>query len=143
MTSFYDKYYLNDSKKNNNTYNNTNNNTNILKKDYTLQYNDFQKLKVSEQYNKLYNKIYNVNNENKEIKENKKIYNLSFSELFQNAGRVYIDIINDLSIFFSENNKDKNLNELGYIFTKNNNILYIGLFILILSFFLWLIDMTK
>jgi hypothetical protein len=143
MTSFYDKYYLNDSKKNNNTYNNTNNNTNILKKDYTLQYNDFQKLKVSEQYNKLYNKVYNINNENKVIKENKKIYNLSFSELFQNAGRVYIDIINDLSIFFSENNKDKNLNELGYIFTKNNNILYIGLFILILSFFLWLIDMTK
>jgi hypothetical protein len=143
MTSFYDKYYLNDSKKNNNTYNNTNNNTNILKKDYTLQYNDFQKLKVSEQYNKLYNKVYNINNENKVIKENKKIYNLSFSELFQNAGKVYIDIINDLSIFFSENNNDKNINKLGYIFTKNNNILYIGLFILILSFFLWLIDMTK
>lgn len=143
MTSFYDKYYLNDSKKNNNTYNNTNNNTNILKKDYTLQYNDFQKLKVSEQYNKLYNKVYNINNENKVIKENKKIYNLSFSELFKNAGKVYIDIINDLSIFFSENNNDKNINKLGYIFTKNNNILYIGLFILILSFFLWLIDMTK
>ena len=76
MTSFYDKYYLNDSKKNNDTYNNTNNNTNILKKDLTLNYSDYQKLKISEQYNKLYGQIYDKNAENITLDENKKIYNL-------------------------------------------------------------------
>ena len=137
MSTFYDKYYLNNTPSRNKP------DTNILKKDYTLEYTDYQKLKMSEQYNKLYNEIYNKNEENVVSKENEKIYNLSFNKLFQNAGKVYIDIINDISIFYSDENKDKNLNKLGYILTKNNNILYIGLFILILSFLLWLIDITR
>jgi hypothetical protein len=136
MASFYDKYYLNNVS-------NKSKDSNILKTDYTLQYSDYQKLKMSEQYNKLYNQIYNTNKDNVISKENDKIYNLSFNKLFQNAGKVYIDIINDLAIFFSDNNKDKNLNKLGYIMTKNNNILYIGLFVLILAFLLWLIDVTR
>jgi ATP-dependent Zn protease len=136
MTSFYDKYYLNNTSS-------RSKDTNVLKTDYTLEYTDYQKLKMAEQYNKLYNEIYNKNIDNVKSKENEKIYNLSFNQLFQNAGTVYIDIINDLAIYFSDDNKDKNINKLGYIFTKNNNILYIGLFILILSFLLWLIDMTK
>jgi hypothetical protein len=136
MTSFYDKYYLNNLSSKSKS-------TNILKTDYTLEYTDYQKLKIAEQYNKLYNEIYNVNKDNIVSKENDKIYNLSFNKLFQNAGKVYIDIINDLAIFFSDSNKDKNLNKLGYIMTKNNNILYIGLFVLILAFLLWLIDITR
>ena len=141
MTSFYDKYFLNQNSTK--TKSNFSNNTNVLKSDYTLQYTDYQKLKIAEQYNKLYNEIYNKNKENVIAKENDKIYNLSFYLLFKNAGQVYIDIINDLAIFFSDKNTNKNMNQLGYIFTKNNNILYIGLFILILSFFLWLIDISK
>ena len=137
MTSFYDKYYLN------NTSSRNKRDTNILKKDYTLEYTDYQKLKMAEQYNKLYNEIYNKNEENVVSKENDKIYNLSFNQLFKNSSKVYIDIINDLAIFFSDQNKDKNLNKLGYILTKNNNILYVGLFILILAFMLWLIDITR
>jgi hypothetical protein len=141
MASFYDKYLLNNTGSRNS--NNTTSGTNVLKKDYTLQYTDYQKLKISEQYNKLYNEIYKKNKENIEFKENDKIYNLSFSTLFNNAGKVYISMINDLSIYFSNENKDKNINKLGYIFTKNDNILYVGLFILILAFMLWLIDITK
>jgi hypothetical protein len=96
MTSFYDKYYLNNLSSKSKS-------TNILKTDYTLEYTDYQKLKIAEQYNKLYNEIYNVNKDNIVSKENDKIYNLSFNKLFQNAGKVYIDIINDLAIFFSVN----------------------------------------
>jgi hypothetical protein len=128
MTSFYDKYLLSN---------------NILKKDYTLNYNDYEKLKISEQYNKIYNQIYKKNIEYIENNENEKIYNLSFSVLLKKSGVVYINILNDLSKYFSNENKNKNINELGYILTKNDNLLYIGILILIISFLLWIIDVTR
>ena len=131
MTSFYNKYLLNNSEK-----------KVILKKDFTLDYTDYEKLKMSEQYNKLYSNIYDKNKTNITINENKKIYNLSLKELFLKSSTVYLDILNDLSIYFSKENKEKSINSLGLILTKNDNLLYIGLFILILSFFLWLIQIT-
>ena len=132
MTSFYNKYYLDDNK-----------NTNILKKKFTLNTTDYEKLKISEQYNKLYSNIYNKNNENILIEENKKIYNLSINDLLKKSVIVYNNLLNDLSIFFSEKEKDKTFNKLGLIFTKDDNLLYIGILILFLSFLLWLIDITK
>ena len=54
MTSFYNKYYLSNG-------NSTDTNTNVLKKDYTLDYTDYEKLKINEQYNKLYSNIYEKN----------------------------------------------------------------------------------
>ena len=137
MTTFYDKYNLDNAKSN------ISKNQTILKKDYTLDYTDYEKLKMSEQYNKLYGQIYNKNTEEVILNENKKIYNLSFNILFSNAAKVYINMLNEISIFFSDNNKNKSLNKLGYILTKDDNLLYIGLLILILSFLLWLIDITK
>jgi hypothetical protein len=139
MTSFYDKYLITNSSRNVRK----DNNSNVLKNDYTLNYTDYQKLKMAEQYNKLYNEIYKKNVEEVVLNDNKKIYNLSFNILFKNASKVYIDILNELSIYFSDKNKDKNLNKLGLILTKEENMLYIGLLILILSFGLWLIDITK
>jgi hypothetical protein len=137
MANFYDKYFLDQFKENKSRDNN------VLKNDYTLYYSDYQKLKISEQYNKLYNEIYKKNQENIISNENKKIYNLSFSMLFSNATQVYINMLNELSIFFSDSNPDKNINKLGLIFTKDENLLYVGLLILIISFCLWLIDLTK
>jgi hypothetical protein len=143
MTSFYDKYLINKDLQNNNNIGSNIQNQNILKKDYTLNYSDYQKLKISEQYNKIYNEVYQKNKEEIILNENTKIYNLSFNILLQNAGKVYISILNDLSIFFSDKNKDKTINKLGYIFTKEDNLLYVGLLILLLAFLLWLIDITK
>jgi len=137
MSTFYDKYYLN------NINPDISKNKTILKKDYTLAYSDYEKLKMAEQYNKLYGEIYNINKEQVVLNENKKIYNLSFTILFNNAAKVYISILNEISIYFSSDNKNKSLNKLGYILTKNDNLLYIGLLVLILSFLLWLIDITK
>jgi len=133
MTSFYYKYYLNDKNKD----------TNILKKNYTLNTSDYEKLKIAEQYNKLYSNIYNKNNENIFIEENKKIYNLSINDLLKKSGIVYISLLNDLSIFFSSQEKNKTLNKLGLILTKDDNLLYIGILILFISFLLWLIDISK
>ena len=138
MTSFYNKYYLNDTNNNINS-----ENTTILKKNLTLNYSDYQKLKISEQYNKLYSNIYDKNKINIEDNENKKIYNLSFSDLINKSGGVYINLLNDLSIFFSINNNDKSMNKLGQILVKDDNLLYIGVLILVLSFLLWLINITS
>jgi len=143
MTSFYDKYLLVNSPRNIKRDRNDNNYTNVLKNEYTLGYSDYQKLKMAEQYNKLYNEIYQKNKEEVVSNENKKIYNLSFNILFKNATKVYIDILNELSIYFSDKNKEKNLNKLGLIITKEENMLYIGLLILMMAFALWLIDITK
>ena len=63
MTTFYDQYALNkgalykDSNVLNNKYLLGGKTNNVLKKDYTLDYNDYEKLKINEQYNKLYSKI--------------------------------------------------------------------------------------
>jgi hypothetical protein len=132
MTTFYDNYKLDQ-----------NQNMNVLKKDFTLNYTDYEKLKIAEQYNRLYSNIYNTNKENVEINENKKIYNLSINDLVKKSGSVYIKLLNDISIFFSKNNPDKSINKLGLIITKDDNLLYIGVMVLFLSFLLWLIDITR
>jgi len=150
MTSFYNRNLLNlnnsISKNDNsntaksNRFDSYTENTNVLKKNYTLDYSDYEKLKIAEQYNKLYSDTYKKNKEDITINENKKIYNLSFNELINKSGTVYINLLNDLSIYFSKDNK--NINQLGYILTKDDNLLFIGLFILVLSFFMWLIHVT-
>lgn len=134
MTSFYNKYNLNNS--------DNPRDIDVLKKKYTVNYNDYEKLKVSEQYNKLYENVYGENKKNVEINENKKIYNLTLSNLITNSISVYVSLLNDLSIYFYKENK-KDLNKLGYILTKNDNLLYIGILILAISFLLWLINITK
>mgnify|MGYP000574641457 CR=1 FL=1 len=137
MTSFYNKYYLDSSKES------TGQNKNILKKQFTLNNTDYEKLKIAEQYNKLYSNTYKKNQSEILINENKKLYNLSFVQLINQSGPVYINLLNDLSIYLSKEETDKSLNKLGYILTKDMNLLYIGLLILALSFFLWLISVTK
>lgn len=128
MTSFYNKFFLD--------------NQNVLKDKFTLSYNDYEKLKISEQYNKLYANTYKKNESELLINENKKLYNLSINELINQAGPIYINLINDLSIYLSKEEKDKSMNKLGYILTKDQNLLYIGILILILSFLLWIINVT-
>jgi hypothetical protein len=128
-TSFYNKYHLTGS--------------NVLKKDYTLNYTDYEKLKIAEQYNKLYSNTYDKNNINNQINENKKIYNLSIYQLIIHSTTVYTNLLNDLSIYFSEKNSEKNINKLGNILVKDDNLLYIGLLFLILSFSLWLINISS
>ena len=138
MSSFYKKYDLTAS-----TGDNSNSqNINVLKKDFTIYYSDYEKLKIAEQYNKLYSDSFKENKSNELIEENKKLYNLSFNEILKKAGPVYIKLLNDLSIYFSKDN-NKSLNKLGLILTNENNLLYIGILILFISFLLWLIEITS
>lgn len=139
MTSFYNKYFLvnypNEKKMDSE-------NINVLKKKYTLNYTDYEKLKIAEQYNKLYSNVYKENKDNIEVYENTKIFNLSFNELIKNAATTYINLVNDLSIYFYKNN-EKSFNKLGNILTKDNNLFYIGILILVIAFLLWIINITS
>ena len=131
MTSFYSKYNLT----------NNNRDVNILKKNLSLDYTDYEKLKINEQYNRLYLNAYNENKKEIEIKENTKIYNLSFAELLKNSITVYIGLLNDISVLFDSNSM-VTFNKIGIILTKNDNLMYIGILIFILAFLLWLINVT-
>jgi len=137
MASAYQSYYLDNSK-------NTpkQNATGVLKKDFTLDITDYEKLKIAEQYNKLYTNIFETNKENQKLKENKKIFNMSIKEIINKSGQVYISLINDLSTFFQDGEEYININKLGLILTKEDNLLYIGILILIIAFFLWIIHIT-
>lgn len=136
MSSFYNNYLLTGNTNKNRL------NTDVLKKEYTINYTDYEKSKINEQYNKLYTNIYDENKKNIELNENKKIYNLSLYDLVQNAGAKYSILLNDLSIYFNKDN-NKSFNKFGYIITKDDNLLYIGLLILVISFLLWLINITS
>lgn len=132
-TSFYNNYYLEDKSKSNDE--------NILKNDFTLNYSDYQNLKTAEQYNKLYSNIYGVNKENIALNENNKIFDFNSPEFFRKAGKAYISIMNDFVLFINDPNKS--YNKFGIIFTKGDNLIYIGFAILIISFMFWLIDITS
>jgi hypothetical protein len=133
-TSFYNNYYLENKDEKGNQ-------ENILKNSFTLDYNDYEKLKTAEQYNKLYSNTYGVNKENNVLNENNKIFDFNSSNFFKKAGKAYISIMNDFVLLL--NDPDKSFNKFGIIFTKENNLIYIGFAILIFSFMLWLIDITS
>jgi len=130
-TSFYNNYYLEDK----------NSQENILKNDFTIDKNDYENLKTAEQYNLLYANTYGVNKKNSILNENNKIFDFNSSNFFRKAGKAYISIMNDTVLFI--NDPDKSFNKFGIIFTKENNLIYIGFAILIFSFMLWLIDITS
>jgi len=133
-TSFYNNYYLEDNSK-------KSIDENILKNDFTLDYNDYEKLKIAEQYNKLYSNIYGVNKENIALNENNKIFDFNSPDFLKKSGKTYISIMNDFVLYINDPNKS--FNKFGIIFTKENNLIYIGFAILIFSFMIWLIDITS
>jgi hypothetical protein len=121
--------------------NKNDNKKNILKDKFTLEKSDFQKLQHAEQQNQLKSLQYQENEKAKTIKENKNIYDMSLNSLFINLSKVSIDLVEDLTIYL--NQKDKNLNNFFIIFTKGDRLIYVGILFLLLSLSLWFIDISK
>jgi hypothetical protein len=141
----YENKENNESKENNenneNDENKENNEKYILKNKFNFNYSDYQKLKLAEQYNELYSKQYTTNVENEKIIENKKIFNLSITELLKNTSISFSDLLNDLVIYYNQDNKT--LNAFFLILTKKERLIYLGILIVLLAFSLWLIDLSK
>jgi len=118
-----------------------NSRVNILKDEFTLEKSDYEKLKCSQQNNELNAIKFDANEKEKIIHENKNIYNMSLNSLFNKISKVSIDIIEDLTIYKGQ--KNKNINNFFIIFTKDDRLMYVGILLLLLSLCLWFIDITK
>ena len=114
---------------------------NVLKDEFTLEKSDYEKLKKSQQENEIKSLQYEENEKAKVIKENKNIYNMSIYTLLKRLSKVSMEITEDLTIYISQ--KDQNINNLFIIFTKEDRLIYVGILLLILSFSLWFIDISK
>ena len=114
---------------------------NILKDEFTLEKSDFEKLKNAQQQNELNSLELEQNEKSKIIKENKNIYNMSLYSLFKRLSEVSMDIIQDITIFISQ--KEKNINNFFIIFTKSDRLIYVGMLLILFSLSLWFIDITK
>ena len=123
--------------------NNENELTTILKDKYTLTYSDYEKQKIAEQYNKIYLQSKEENEARNRLKVNKKIYNLSLKELVSNASLVYMNVLNELIIFFTNPSEKKDWNKFAHIFVKSENMIYMGLLFVVVAFALWLIQVTE
>jgi hypothetical protein len=148
-TSFYNKYFLSNPLNNQQLLTDKHYSIasdkqakNILKDEFTLNYSDYEKLKLADQYNRLYVDSLSATQEKERMQENKKFYNMSLKLLIKNASDVYIQLINELSNFVTKNDQ-KSLNQLGYILTKGENMLYIGLLLIVIAFSMWLIEITS
>ena len=67
-------------------------------------------------------------------KKKERIYNLSIKQIINNASKVYIDIINEITI--SIDNKEFNIEQVIKIFTLKDRLIYVGILIVVLSLFL-------
>jgi hypothetical protein len=116
------------------------NNTNsisILKDDFLITKNDYEKEMINRQYNQLYFNSMNDSNKLQKESESKIIYNLSIKEIFQNMSNTLIKIINEFSILLK--NEDKNYNKYIEIFIKDDRMIYIGIIFIILGLIIFFI----
>jgi hypothetical protein len=112
---------------------------NILKEDELYTLTDYQKLKLSEQYDKLYN-LSRIENRKRYIENQKNLfYNLSIHDLVVNFSNDMIDIVNELTNFIM-NNTNKNINNFMAIFVKNTRLIHVGLLFIFISLMLYFIS---
>jgi hypothetical protein len=108
--------------------------------------NDINKY-IEETVEKKFNSVIETIIDNKVDNRNKMIYEYTVSELYQNTLQTIIDIINDLSNFFSINHKNLNNQEyrtqLFDIFLKDNRKLYTGIIFIILSLIFYFVDSSS
>jgi hypothetical protein len=115
--------------------------TNILKEKDLFTESDYEKKMISRQYNKLYQMSEDVNNENKKKFDNKKFYNLSFGQLGTNLSISSMEILNEFVVYMKDENQD--INDLFIIFTRGHRLIYVGLILIILSIFLYFVDVSS
>lgn len=112
--------------------------SNILKNESIITLNDYEKYKLNEEYNKLYTNSKIGTTELKEDKENKRFYNLSLKNVFDNLITTIVIIINELTVYIRDKDKLSN-KDLIEIFTKDDRLIYVGIFLIILSLLLFFI----
>jgi DNA integrity scanning protein DisA with diadenylate cyclase activity len=114
---------------------------NILKFNNLITKNDYENILLTQQTNKLYRINKKINEEKLKKYNSNKIYNISIKNILNNLTLSFIDIINDYSNYFKDNNKT--FNGFFSILIYNDRLIYIGIFIILLSLILYFINITK
>jgi hypothetical protein len=115
----------------------------ILENANTYTLSDFQKLKLAESYRKLYSDTIFENAQRKQEKYDKKIYNLSIKNLFENFFSVWTQIINEMTTLIYDNDNNKSWNNYIRIFTKNERIIYVGIMFVFAGLIMYFIFLTR
>ena len=115
--------------------------TNVLKEKNIFTENDYEKMMIERQYNKLYEMNQIENEKKKKEFDNKKFYNLSFKQLGDNLSVTFIEMLNEFAVY--SKNEDGNINDLFIIVTKGGRLIYVGIIFIIISILLYFIDFSK
>lgn len=116
---------------------------NIINSGSDFTRSDYEKMKIAESYRKLY-EMSNVEN-SRRMKEtyDKRVYNLSFKDLFDNFFTVWTAIINEMTVLVNDDSKNKDFRNYMIILSKDDRLLYIGLMMIVLSLMLYFIFFTS
>lgn len=115
---------------------------NIISYNSMFDASDYEKMKLQEQYNKLYHRGRDINEKQIAKKEKERFYNLSLKDVLTNMVDRLVKIMNDLVNYINDD-KDKTVNRLIDIFTYNDRLLYFGLFLIIMGMLLFFIGGTS
>jgi hypothetical protein len=115
----------------------------ILENANTYTLSDFQKLKLAESYKKLYSDTVLENAKRKKDQYDKRIYNLSIKNLFENFFTVWTQIINEMTGLMYDNDNNKSWNNYISILMKNDRIIYVGIMFVLIGLIMYFIFLTK
>ncbi len=115
----------------------------ILENANTYTLSDFQKLKLAESYKKLYSDTILENAQRKQEKYDKRIYNLSIKNLFENFFTVWTQIINDMTNLMYDDDNNKSWNNYIRVLTKNYRIIYVGIMFVLIGLVMYFIFLTR
>jgi len=115
----------------------------ILENANTYTLSDFQKLKLAESYKKLYSDTIFENEKRKKEQYDKRIYNLSIKNLFENFFTVWTQIINEMTNLMYDNDNNKSWNNYIRVLMKNDRIIYVGIMFVFVGLIMYFIFLTR
>ena len=115
----------------------------ILENANTYTLSDFQKLKLAESYKKLYSDTILENANRKKEQYDKRIYNLSIKDLFENFFTVWTQIINEMTTLMYDNDNNRSWNNYLCVLAKNDRIIYVGIMFVFVGLIMYFIFLTR
>jgi len=117
-------------------------NKNILDQGTEFDLSDYSKYKLAQSYKKLYeNSILENKNQIKE-KYDKRVYNLSFKDLFNNFFVICTKILNELTELIHDDKENKTFRNYVIIFSKEDRLVYVGVGLILFSLIIYFISTT-
>lgn len=110
---------------------------NILKYNNLMSLREFDKMLIAKQYEKLYGKSRDANIKQMEEYENNRFSNLSLNEIAYKFTDTMAELIEEIPKAYEDD--DLNLD----IFTKDDRLIYVGIFFVLLGFFLYFINISS